>query len=534
MPERSILKALITALILTAFALGCESIQQEDPVDFSYETNPIAILNSDWGVIPVPNNFLNPAFQARIPVVVPGAPAPEIIPTTVSLPITDQAAVDLKESKGYPAGAPDSALTQELLGGMNRLDGFVVSIAAEIPFSQEVDLESIMIYGAEDLPERNITTDVTKANLFFLDITDPENPLPISNFKMLFNYREATSMPYMLTIRNNAAADFPQGGVYLIIMTGITETGIKDTTGRPFEPDTYFSFFNTEKPYVAAEGTPRSNLVSDQAALWQLEGARQITDYGVKIWQSIVGDKRSRGELINAVHFTIMSNPFALFYNGVNTLFWDAGLESMNPMAELSPVDVPKKNDSGVLEMLPAYASTDSEPTFKLSLPVQKDTINTDNIKLYKLSDGGATDVAISVALTKNDETGATVKITPAAELEENSEYMVAMSNGVVGENGMLAADQVFFGLTRVTQPLIDSEGNLNSPYLDSRADSIILQGKDLAGAGKDVATVLSYLEFLRLHYMDRITWLVEDAQFIADRADLALLWTFTTGASAE
>ena len=50
MPDRSFFKALIAVLLLSAFALGCESIHQEDPVPFDYSTNPIAIFNSDWGV----------------------------------------------------------------------------------------------------------------------------------------------------------------------------------------------------------------------------------------------------------------------------------------------------------------------------------------------------------------------------------------------------------------------------------------------------------------------------------------------------
>jgi len=233
------------------------------------------------------------------------------------------------------------------------------------------------------------------------------------------------------------------------------------------------------------------------------------------------------------VHFTVMSNPFGKFYNGINTLFWDAGVDMMNPMADLSPVDVPRRVD-GVMEMQHADAATDAKPTFKLSLPVNEETVTGENIKLFKLAANGATDVAISVALTSNDESGATVVITPAAELEESTEYMVVMSNRVIGQNGLPTAGQVYFGLTRVTQPLIDSEGNLNSPYLDSRADSILLNGKDLEGAGQDVSTVLSYLEYLRLHYMDRITWLVDEAKFVEDRADLTLMWTFSTGASAE
>ncbi len=527
---------------LLVFALGstaCESIQQEDPVDFSYESQPVSIFNPDWGVLPLPNNFLNPVAQAEVVQVnIPGAPVPETMPVYMGLPLTDEAALEVRANKGYPAGEADSPLTLELLSGMNKLDGFVANIVPEFPFSREIDLETVKIYdpevdeaGAVVGPKTNSSDETVgwtaeEANFFFLDITDPENPVTVNNYAMLFNARESSAMPYMLSVRDKALKDFQQGHTYLIVVTGITENGIKDPQGNPFAPDSFYMMFSSALPYVHPDGTLRNNLLSGEEAVWELEGARQITDYGLKVWETLAGETRSRGEVITSTSFTIMSNPYSEFFSAVNAVVQaTTGSDLFVPMLP-EPADMPMFDADGNLSLVKAEAATDSKIKFKVSQPLDADSVISENLKLYKMDDGAYTEIAAGIKLT-NGEEDASITITPESALEEDTKYMVAMSNGVIGKNGRAAADQVFFGLTRVTEPIVDDKGMWQSPYLDSRIDSIV-NGNTLEGAAGDVGKVLSMLELLRLEYKDAMSWL-DEQNFVEERADLAMFWTFTT-----
>jgi hypothetical protein len=136
------------------------------------------------------------------------------------------------------------------------------------------------------------------------------------------------------------------------------------------------------------------------------------------------------------------------------------------------------------------------------------------------------------------------------------------------------ATDQTYFGLTRAALKAVDGDGNWSftdtplvaqndkgelvwqSAHLDSRLDTLILNGATqdadvdddaLASAGETLVNVLSYLEGMRKIYKPHIDWLVlgNDGKpgipgqegvdnVVAEREDLVLVWTFTTGACEQ
>ena len=74
-------------------------------------------------------------------------------------------------------------------------------------------------------------------------------------------------------------------------------------------------------------------------------------------------------------------------------------------------------------------------------------------------------------------ETGeCTVRLTPAAPLDEQATYLVAANNDLMGENQARIAAEVYLDLARSVFPLVEGDTWL-SPYLDVRADVLITLG---------------------------------------------------------
>ena len=78
-----------TLVLLVALALGlfgCASVDQDPASDWSYDTRAVAIVNTDWGIIPLPNDLLDNATLLRT-ITLPiykGDPAPAIPALTLS------------------------------------------------------------------------------------------------------------------------------------------------------------------------------------------------------------------------------------------------------------------------------------------------------------------------------------------------------------------------------------------------------------------------------------------------------------------
>lgn len=531
-------RLLVALSLASAFLLGCTDVKLEDTPKskvYDYQSRAIPICNFDWNVIPLPNNLVNPVKQAQIGISIPGVQMPEN-PTTMGLPIMTEEGAAASRGKGYPGVQADSPLTVDLVTGMNRLNGFTPSFLVRIPFSSELDIETIKRYVEP--------ADAATANFFFLDITDEEDPVPFAapNGKLDYlsmNVEHRDELPYYLTLRNDsyglgAPADMPRpflpqdyeaGHSYLIVLTGYEKNGIKDVEGRALKPDPFFLLFAYEESYINKDGSPKPTLLSDIDAIRELEGARQITNYGLEIWKKLVGDKRQRNEVVCAFHFSIATNPMPIYMNPASILM------SQSPI-----LPTPSENVEN-----PAPPAT-----FKASRDLDIGSVSGESVMIFKMNGDVVEPVSSTVQLDGDKKT---VSVTPGA-YSPNTTYWVAANHKLKGEDGAAATDETYFGLARVENSLVfengkpfDENGEWTSPHLDSRIDSLMtplvskpstglleVSENQLKQAGEDIGKVLSKIDEYRLAHQPVIDALKNNG-FISEREDLVLLWSFTTPA---
>lgn len=555
------------ATVACILIAGCVDLTLQEAPAYDYATQPVAILNTDWGVLPVPNDFLNPVRQAQV-VSIPGVPDPAEPPTRMAIPIVDAAAAALAQGLGYPV-AEDPPLSKALLGGMNRLDGFVTSFAPAVPFNRPLDMASVVPYDG---------TNAATANLYFLDLTFPAAPQVIlpDEYLRVFNWEMRDEMPYKLSLRFPAPAmlsppaDFLAGHTYAVVVTGWKDAGVKDAYGNPFKSDGSFLVFaepdlfpETGTTYIGPDGSSRNSVLVGLAAAQSAEGARQLTNVVLEAWEALPGVTGAwqRNEVVAAFAFTTATNPMPDYFDPVMAFL---GMPAVRPQ----PADAV----DGQGRLVKADAGCDATLSFTMDKPIDTTTATNGTVKLFRVDGTTYTEVPLTVAATSG--TGATVTATPKAALAGNAQYLVAVTSGIRSADGLRAAtDQTYFGLTRaalksvdaqtgawtfVDTPLVapDGEGNLvwQSSYLDSRLDTLILNGAQdaidedsLAAAGATVVGILSYLEAMRGLYKPHMDWLVlgDDGKpgipgaegtdnVVAEREDLVLVWTFTTAACGQ
>lgn len=561
------------ALVL---ATSCTDVDLADSVPYDYSTGPVAIVNPDWGVLPLPNNFLNPVRQADI-VSIPGVPVPATPPERLALPVVDAAAAKIAHDLGYPV-QEDNALTRAILAGQNRLDGFIASFAPSIPFSRPIDLDSLVAYDG---------TNGDKANFWLVDVTDEKAPSVIqpSDYLRLSNWQQATRMPFNLTLRQPPQAvmqppkDFTPGHTYLVVATGWTEAGLKEKlskveadagkVARPVTADGPFLMFAAPTEfeaigttYIGPDGLARSGVVSGLEAARSLEGGRQLTDWGLRIWESLPGvaGAWTRSQVVTAYHFTIATNPVPDYFDTLQGL-WGGAAVKPQPSDALD-------RDAGT--MIPVEAACEASLEFAMDRPVRADTVNAATVRLFRVE--GATYVEVPLTVTVADATGLpAVKAVPKETLKGGTLHLAVATSGIRSADGSRAAvDQTYFGLVRAAlrqedattgavtfmdTPLVtfDAEGSpvaWNSPYLDSRLDTLIMLGEvedvsqaTLDSAGQTMLGVLHYLEGLRKNMKSHLDYLVLGGDgkpgipgetgvdnVVAEREDIVLAWTFTTG----
>lgn len=424
-----------TLVLLVALALGlfgCASVDQDPASDWSYDTRAVAIVNTDWGIIPLPNDLLDNATLLRT-ITLPiykGDPAPAIPALTLSLPIMTQAAADMASGMSGHTVLADDPLSVVLKTGQNRLNGFVAGSAPTIPFSQQIDTSTLIPYD----PAAN-AEDKAKATLFFVNVTDRQNPQVVApkNYLAAFNWEARTEMPFYLTIGlksdDGKPAEFAPGSRYLVVLT----KGLKSQpfappvkagqtaqtpVARDFERDTTFLLF-AAKPtfsckadsketqswcataldpalccalgltYLAPDGSLRNNILAgtpkdnsfeeitraQKVAVRQGEGARQMTEDGLQLFEKALSGLKKRDEVILSYTFTISSNPLPLFAAIEGTSF------KTDP--RLTPADVPTACTNGVCEVDSAKAATSAKPSFASSLKLAADTVNKDSVRLF-------------------------------------------------------------------------------------------------------------------------------------------------------
>ncbi len=550
---------------LAAWLGGCSEAKLKPDVDVNYDTRPTAIFNPDWGQIPLPNNFVNRVKQADIGVDAPcyrkddprvrklpeDARMPvfcedltDDVPVTLAFPVVDEAAALAKQELGYDV-KPDSALTLELLQGMNRLNGFVPGIIPRIPFSARLDMDSFVPFQQERDGDGNVTGDnAAEANFFFLDVTDPENPVAVDadDYFRVFDFEMNDDYPYFLTLRNKPTKkltqvrgtlpkDYDPGHSYLAVVTGLTDAGVKTVDGDPVLPDNYFLMFASETPYFmewsdeAGMPVTACNVLTDPAAIQELEGARQITNWGLDLWESIVGEGRSRNEVATAFHFTIAANPMPVFMDPSKIQL------NQNPVLARPADYFTMESDHPIC----ADAAEDAAVSFSVSREVALPVTDA-AVRLFRKTADGYERVNAAV-VAENKDGKATVEIQPDGGLARDATYLVAVTSALKGTDGLAATDESYYGLTRVTVPLVKDD-MWQSPHLDSRIDAMAIFGgfedmdkEDLDAATATTLATLGVIEKFRQHYQAPVTWLLQNRpDFVPEREDLALLYTFTTG----
>ena len=560
-PRNRVLSWALAALGLLGLA-GCLDASLDDPAPpYDYVSQPIAMLNTDWGVLPLPNDFLNPVRQAGI-VSIPGMAVPGAMPTTMDLPVMDEAAAAVAQELGYPVPV-DPPLSKVLVEGMNLLNGYVGNFIPAIPFSRPVDTASIVPYDGAN---------AAAANLYFVDITDPAAPEVIApdTYARLFDAELAEAMPYLLKLRFwpegplSLPPGFERGHTYMVVMTGWRAEGVRDLEGAPFKSDSPFMLFTagdlyeeSGTRYVRPDGTPANNVLTEIEDVYMAEGARQLTNAILDAWQGLDGVSAAwtRAEVVVAFSWTIATNPTPQFFDAAKAFI---GANAVVP----TPSDTVNATGEPAL----AKAKCDATPSFSIPTAVDAATLSADTVHWFAASAGGYDPVAFDLA-SEEDEGGVKVTLTAKAALASDTTYVVAVTSGVQGPQGLPAVDESYFGLARaallqedeatgavtfVDTPLVgdDGEGGLiwQSKYLDSRVDTLLVNHgmnpeatpldpvtpEALAAAGEGVIKVLSYLEGLRLQLKPHIDWLVlgddgAPGNVVETREDLALVWTFTT-----
>jgi hypothetical protein len=535
----------------------------DDPEPYDYQSLPLAILNTDWGVIPLPNDLLNPGVQAQV-VRIPEVPVPDTIPDRMAIPVMDPDAAGRARALGYPVST-DTDLTRALVAGQNRLNGFLGSFAPTLPFSKPLDLDTLVPYDG---------TNAADANFWLMDITDPTEPtmVPPDGYLRFFNWDGRTGMPFLLTLRLPAPgllsppADFVAGRTYAVVATGWTDKGLKDSEGTPVQGDGTFLVFaapdlfpESGTTYISPEGVTWNNVVASLADARMAEGARQLTNRVLKTWEALPGVDGSwtRDQVVAAWSFTIGTNPKPKFLDVFAATFGGDGLLP-TPHDWVSP--------DGQLQ--PAGAPCDPLIAFDVDSHVAIESASTKSFRLFRVDGDAYVEVPMEVAAENLENGTAKVTGTPAQALAPGKVHVAVVTHDLKKLGGLVSAvDETYFGLARAAlkvadpddgttaykdTPLVaEEDGTLTwqSPFLDSRLDAMIQMGQHeaidqaaLESSTATVLTVLSYIENHRKLYKPHLDWLVlgddgipgtpgdEVDNVVGEREDVVLLWTFTTG----
>ncbi len=529
------LAGVMLGLWLAVLACNCSDFSRKT-TDFEANMPPARLIyNPDSNVVPLPNDLLNPVAKYALDLEVPGIDAPTSSPQEMDLWIIDADKVLESEERGYDI-EEDSLLTQDLKKGMNARNGYIPEFfTPEIPFSSPLEAESLVPYLA------NEADNLDNANFFFLDITDPNEPVPIApeEYHLLFNLPGKTEPPYMMTFRNRSPMitmmpeRFLAGHTYFVALAGDEVSGPRDTQGYTFERDSVFTLLSSETSFLSSDGARRINLFKDIERIRELEEARLVTAHGLNAWKNLVGDRRERSEIITAFQFTIATNPQAWYFDPTLVVL---GRNALRPDGAVGFA----LKDGEAVEIC-SDAGTDFEPTFTISAPVDSLSATEKSVRLYRESTNGKLTPVEAAVNVETLETGESlIRLTPQETLEESATYVVAANDGLTGENEAGVVGEVYFDLARAGFPLVEGDTWL-SPFLDVRADVLITLGllegdgpiaqasqENLETATNTFLNILRVLEAIRLSQQDRIQALLE-AEFIETKEDLVMLYRFRT-----
>ena len=517
--------ALWPFLLPLLLASACQLPDRDPAVPYFYDQDAVAVCNPDMGKIPLPNNLLNPMKLREIGVFVPGFDYPA---SAMELPAYDDEAVAAAASLGYTVDK-DSDLTAFLKDRMNLLSGFYTGFSVNIPFNAALDMSSLTPFKADDSGDN-----VDIATFFFLDITDTAAPLAIdpAEYYLLFNPTLRDAPPYDLVLKNRPKSsilpeNFTAGHTYLVVLTSTKVLPVSDTAGRRVKPDAAYLLMAGKTPYIGPDGASRFNLFSDLDRIRELERARQATDWGLTLWESFTRGRRHRGETVAAFHFTMADNPTPLFMKPEDIPFLK------NPLGPQKARGL-RYNCQG--DTLAACKDTGVEflPSFAVQGELDPSSATADTVGLFKVAENGSLSRVEAAVTVENAGGIATVRLTPAA-LEDTATYAVAATTGLKSPGGRAAASQVYHSLMQSPLPLV-AEGLWQSPFLDSRADTLVSTGRyehttaeDLAYATGVLVNALTLMDALRREQQPLLLALAA-AGFVQETAQVVQSYTFTTG----
>jgi dienelactone hydrolase len=252
------LRLLAAASFFAALAMpGCVDVKQDPPLSRS-DPFTVAEFNTATGKVPFPITLPCPRPVDPTTGACPGGGTYDATRNRVAVPIAPcQAGQTPCLAPGEPAGcvACDSATAAQLKAGLNTLDGFSTYAPLRTTFDKDIDPASVRPDTA--LLLNPATGSVADFNPTLVTV-DPDKPYKA--ISLIFEPRRATSGNVTTSIR--PLRSFTD---YLAILRTASrdsagnfigaDKAIKDTTGRPIEPDRSFAILRARNPVANADGT---------------------------------------------------------------------------------------------------------------------------------------------------------------------------------------------------------------------------------------------------------------------------------------
>jgi hypothetical protein len=420
-------------------------------------------------------------------------------PDTSTLPLPNDV---LRNSEtgmlALPIPEGESELTRLILANLNRLNGWMASMAITVPFDSKLDPSTL-------------TTDTVQ----LYDVTGVAAQL-VDSYYVMFNVAKepATEPPYQLTVRLKPAAkgqlprNFELGHMYALVVND----NIRGEDGLPVIGSAAMELLKSTQPLADENG--RSLTIVDDASAVQLEGVRRAA-YGPALDAVVAAGGVPRSRMVAVTAFTVQPNGWPVFD--------PVGLPPVLP----APNDISK----------PADAPLDAKPEVLITVPYDPATA-AEAVKLYARGTGALTPVPFTLETSTQDNGKGLypLRIVPSA-LQRSTTYQVVMTRALKSTDGYATAPGSLYALVAAGTPILDASGKPASPFVDTTLDVLLLlDDTDPANATEqrwNTATTLltgslKTLESQRLKYAPYI----EDAVAAGTpRDEITVLWTFTTAA---
>ncbi|MBM4396006.1 MAG: hypothetical protein FJ087_09980 [Deltaproteobacteria bacterium] len=464
-------------------AVSCRADIGADPS--AYVAPLVAVFDPGNGVVPMPNDVLiSPGGQIRIP-------------------------IELTKADGTVVKAFTPAMEELVTSYLNKLDAFPPELPLTVAFARAGE-------GAQDvdpatLPGALRVFDVTALAAAVAAGADPAT-VAVTEVTDLANGPVAavTTPTGLVTSQVNYAPKAPwlPGHRYAAFLT----TTARDLGGKPIVPPLVMNYLKARESLVsdpdpdvpgdeyAVVLVPAANQDAADKAARELEGIRVSLKPFLDYFEAGAPDamKVPREQTLLAWTFRVTSYPSAVFdkNTGVIPLPNDA---LMNPATGRLGFPLPagvKCDDPATVAALPDETRIQGEffcwmntkdgfqAATNLTVPVTEapdaETLNADNVKLFDLAGGVATEVPGPKATLGAGQRS--VVIDPAAVLVPGHRYLAVLSNQV-GRNVGTADKPVFqplvppaaMAMLRLREPVL-KDGKSTLPGTLSDADAAQLE----------------------------------------------------------